>query len=229
MKNRKIEFEVWGDMALFSDPITKIGGEKTSYPIPTYEALVGITKAIYWKPSITWIIDEVRIMNPINLETRGTRPISMDGKNSLAYATYLEDVRYQVKAHYEFNKNRKEFKQDWSVGKHTGITRRSLAHGGRFTPLLGTSECYAYVKPCKFGEGVGYYDEQKEMHFGVMFHGFNYADVTGRDTFEARLWIPKMEKGVVQFIKPEECSMVRVIEEATQKDFSSEYGEMLDE
>ena len=34
-----IEFEVYGNYALFADPVTRVGGEKTSYHIPTYEAL----------------------------------------------------------------------------------------------------------------------------------------------------------------------------------------------
>ena len=37
-----IEFEVYGTYALFSDPVMRVGGEKTSYHIPTYEALKGI-------------------------------------------------------------------------------------------------------------------------------------------------------------------------------------------
>ena len=52
-----IEFEVYGSYALFSDPVLRVGGEKTSYHIPTYEALKGITESIYWKPSIIWYIE----------------------------------------------------------------------------------------------------------------------------------------------------------------------------
>jgi CRISPR-associated Cas5-like protein len=37
-----VEFLVYGDYALFSDPITRVGGEKSTYQIPTYEALKGI-------------------------------------------------------------------------------------------------------------------------------------------------------------------------------------------
>jgi len=33
-----VEFKVTGRYALFTDPLTKIGGEKFSYQIPTYEA-----------------------------------------------------------------------------------------------------------------------------------------------------------------------------------------------
>ena len=45
MKN-SIAFRLWGRSALFSDPVTKIGGEKCSYHIPTYEALRGVARSI---------------------------------------------------------------------------------------------------------------------------------------------------------------------------------------
>ena len=34
-----VEFQVTGDYGLFSDPIMRVGGEKCSYQVPTYEAL----------------------------------------------------------------------------------------------------------------------------------------------------------------------------------------------
>lgn len=51
MKN-SISFRLWGQYALFTDPVTKIGGEKCSYHLPTYEAVKGVLKSIYWKPSV---------------------------------------------------------------------------------------------------------------------------------------------------------------------------------
>ena len=56
-------YKVYGDYALFSDPITRVGGEKMSYPIPTYSALIGITKAIYFKPTLLYVIDSVKGLN----------------------------------------------------------------------------------------------------------------------------------------------------------------------
>ena len=64
-----IEFKTWGRYALFTDPLTKIGGEKCSYHIPTYEALKGIAKSIYWKPTIVWVIDQMRVMKRIRTQT----------------------------------------------------------------------------------------------------------------------------------------------------------------
>ena len=41
---------------------------------------------------------------------------------------------------------------------------------------LGCRECQAYVEPCIFNEGIGAYDDIGELSFGMMFHGFTYAD-----------------------------------------------------
>lgn len=74
-KRNEITFCVKAKYALFSDPLNRVSGEKFSYQIPTYEALKGVVKSIYFKPTISWYIDEVRIMNPIQFTTQGIRPI----------------------------------------------------------------------------------------------------------------------------------------------------------
>ena len=77
-----IEYCVSGRYALFSDPINRMGGEKLSYPVPTYQALKGITESCFWKPSIIWIIDSVRIISPIRTESKSIRPISYTAPRS---------------------------------------------------------------------------------------------------------------------------------------------------
>ena len=57
-RENAIEYKVYGKYALFTDPLTKTGGEKLSYQVPTYQALKGITESIYWKPTFTWGIAE---------------------------------------------------------------------------------------------------------------------------------------------------------------------------
>ena len=205
-----VEFEVTGDYGLFSDPIMRVGGEKASYQVPTYEALKGILMSVYWKPTLIWIIDEVRIMNRIQTEVKGVRPIKYyNDKNDLAYYTYLKNCRYQVRAHFEWNENRPELAEDRSENKHHQIAKRLIAKGGRRDIFLGTRECQGYVEPCVFGEGEGAYDDIPELSFGLMYHGITYADeayspeTQGKMT--ARFWRPVMKKGVIKFIRPEEC------------------------
>ena len=215
----QIEFEVSGAYALFTDPLMKLGGEKMTTQIPTYQALKGITESIYWKPSITWIIDEVRICNPIRMESKGVRPINLSGGNTLANYSYLRDVKYQVKAHFIFNEHRPELQEDFNEFKHHNIAKRCIKAGGRRDIFLGTRECQGYVEPCVFGSGEGFYDSIDEMHFGVMVHGLNYPDEIGKNMLETRLWQPVMKNGVVKFIHPDECTLIRPLHQSEPKSF----------
>lgn len=222
-----VEFQVSGDYALFSDPITRVGGEKFSYQIPTYEALKGILHSVYWKPTIIWIIDEVRIMNPIQTETKAIRPITYNGGNDLSYYTYLKDVCYQVRAHFIWNDNRPELEMDRNENKHHNIAKRMISRGGRRDIFLGTRECQGYVEPCEFGKGKGFYDEMPgELAFGFMYHGITYADEAllkedmGKMT--VRFWYPVMKNGYIHFLPPEKCKDKRHIHEMEIKEFTND-------
>lgn len=196
-----------------------MGGEKLSYQVPTYQALKGIVESIYWKPTLLMIVDEVRIMNPIRMESKGIRPIEYGGGNTLANYTYLKDVRYQVRTHFIFNPYRLDMSFDRNENKHHNILKRSLNVGGRRDIFLGTRECQGYVEPCVFGEGKGFYDKYGEIHLGTMVHGINYPDETGRHQMEVRLWSPVMKDGIIQFIRPDQCTQIRNITDMEPKHF----------
>lgn len=205
-----VEFSVTGDYALFSDPITRVGGEKCSYHIPTYEALKGILHSVYWKPTLIWYIDKVRIMNNIQTTTQNVRPIDYNSQgNELSIYTYLRDVHYQVKAHFDWNFNRPELLHDRNEHKHHNIAKRMITRGGRRDVFLGTRECQGYVEPCVFGEGASVYDNTTELAFGYMFHGFTYADEAERENeknkLSVRFFRPIMKNGVVSFPLPKDC------------------------
>ena len=205
----RIEFKVWARHALFTDPLTKIGGEKCSYHVPTYEALKGITKSIYWKPTLIWVIDEVRVMKRIRTQTKGTKPLEFSGGNSLAIYTFLADVEYQVRAHFEWNTHRADLQGDQVEGKHHTIAKRMLDRGGRQDIFLGTRDCQGYVEACEFGSGESEYDDAGQLAFGVMFHGFDYPDETGTGELHARFWRQTMVDGKISFDRPESSSMMR--------------------
>lgn len=203
MRNQ-IEYKVYANYALFSDPITRVGGEKCSIQTPTYQALKGITESIYWKPTIIWYIDEVRIMKPIRTESKNMRPINFSSPgNTLSIYTYLRDVEYHVRVHFEWNMNRPEMERDRNENKHFEIAKRMVERGGRRDIFLGTRECQGYVEPCGFSDGKSYYDEYGEISMGWKFHGFNYPDETGKNELGIRLWNTKMENGVIKFPRPE--------------------------
>jgi len=214
-----IEFMVWGRYALFTDPLTKVGGEKCSYHLPTYEALKGVAKSIYWKPTLVWVIDEVRVMKRIRTQTKGTKPLEFGGGNSLAIYTFLADVEYQVRAHFEWNEQRTALQQDRVDGKHHAIALRMLARGGRQDIFLGTRDCQGYVEPCAFGSGNGELDGAGELAFGLMFHGFDYPDECGGNELRARFWRPTMVDGVIRFPRPEHCASRKFVRTMSVKSF----------
>ena len=214
-----IEYRLWGRRALFTDPVTKVGGEKYTYPVPTYQALKGITESIYWKPTIVWHIDKVRIVRPIRNESVNVKLVRYGdaSKHDLSIFTYLRDVEYQVKAHFEWNLNREDLEKDRNEDKHYQQAIRALERGGRRDIFLGTRECQGYVEPCRFGDGEGIYDGTPSYPLGLMFHGFDYADETGRNELAARFWSPEMRRGVIEFVRPEECQIVKHVRDYKPK------------
>ncbi|MDE7400255.1 MAG: type I-C CRISPR-associated protein Cas5c [Oscillospiraceae bacterium] len=216
-----VEFSVTADYALFSDVLTRTGGEKFSYPIPTYESLKGMLHSIYWKPTFVWYVDAVRIVNPIRTIRKGVRPLNYGGGNDLAYCTYLCDVQYQVRAHFEWNENRPELTEDRNEHKHHNIAKRMIERGGRRDIYLGTRECQGYVEPCVFDEGKSCYEG--EIPYALMLHGFTYADEAvlqeDKGKMTVRFWQPVMKDGVIEFIRPEECTIKRCIREMEIKPF----------
>lgn len=230
MKNQ-ISFKVSGRYGLFTDPVTKLGGEKSSYPIPTYQALKGIVESIYWKPTIKYVVDEVRVINPIRMESKGIRPLvydNMKGSN-LAYYSYLSRPAYEVKVHFIFNEHRPDLKKDWNENKHFQILKRCIAKGGRRDIFLGSRECQGYVEPCVYGEEEGAYDQTPELSFGTMVHGLTYPDESGKNELEVRLWQPVMEYGRIKFIRPDECAIRRPVRKMELKPFSLESMQSADD
>lgn len=235
MKNTRfpniVEFQVSGDYGLFSDPIMRVGGEKCTYQIPTYEALKGILHSVYWKPTIIWRIDDVRVLNPIQTEVKGIRPIKYSGGNDLSYYTYLKNCRYQVRAHFEWNENRPELASDRNENKHHEIAKRMIQKGGRRDIFLGARECQGYVEPCIFGEGPGAYDDTPELAFGLMYHGITYADEAWSEETKGKMtanfWYPIMRQGVIHFQRPEECPLHKTLGEMKIKPFGEGQGNFI--
>jgi CRISPR-associated protein Cas5d len=205
---------------MFTDPLTRVGGEKCSYHLPTYEALKGICKSIYWKPTFIWYIDQVRLMRRIRTQTKGMKPLDFAaGGNTLAIYTYLigdarasipvdvtdgPGVEYQVRAHFEWNLHQAALEGDRIDGKHFAIAQRSLERGGRQDIFLGTRDCQGYVAPCVFGSGTGDYDGDGSLDYGLMFHSFDYPDETGSGRLATNFWRPRLVDGVLSFPRPDD-------------------------
>ena len=223
IRKNGIEFKVWGRYALFTDPLTRVGGEKCSYHVPTYEALKGIAKSIYWKPTFIWVVDDLRVIKRIRTQTKGTKPLEFSGGNTLAIYTFLIDVEYEVRAHFVWNQHRPALVADQNEAKHHLVAKRMLERGGRQDIFLGTRDCQGYVEPCQFGKGEGHYDGAGELGFGLAFHGFDYPDETGDNKLQTRFWRPTMVDGVVHFTPPEQCAARKLVREMYPKQFDLEH------
>lgn len=202
-----IELEIYGGSAMFTDPEQKAEGRLCSLPVPTYEAVKGILRSVYWKPTFIWVPDELRIMHKITTERYPVK-LHRGGKVILTEKQRLCNVRYQLRAHFVWNDNRPELACDRDENKHFHIALRSLSRGGRRSVFLGTSDCTGYVRPARFGSGRGFYDGC-DKDFGVMYHGITYpdenlADPHCMDVFQ-RSFRCVMTDGVIRFPPPEDC------------------------
>ena len=205
MKYRNsIRFEVSGRHALFTDPLTRSGGEKCSLPVPTYEALKGMISAVYWQPHINWVIDNVRIMEQIRTESRSvlTRRYFSNGYDMSVY-TYLKDVRYQVQAHFEPATDC--FTED-DEHKHYRMALRMLERGGRRNIFLGTADCPCDISACNTSDKTGFYDNISN-DMGIMFHSFTYSE----DEYPkyASYFRCHMNNGIIHFPQPHELELVQ--------------------
>src|SRR5574344_1480271 len=97
IEDYKIWFCVSGPFAQFTDPLFYNSSQKYTYPIPTYEAIRNIAKNIYWKPTIEWVIDKIRVVNQIKTETISQAPMKFLSSGRVpSTGTYLRDCRYYV-------------------------------------------------------------------------------------------------------------------------------------
>lgn len=202
----KFTFYAKGKLGLFTTPETKYSGEKTSYPVPTYEALKGLCRSVYWKPTLVWVVDRVRVLNEIKFGKQGVRELNFnDGGADIMHYNYLMDVHYQIEAHFEWNLQRPDLEKDRNMNKHVAIAKRAIASGGRLDTFLGSRECQCAVGPCTFGEEYGYYDHADYTPYEPsewVMHSFGYPNETGEKDFYFRRAQIVMNRGIIEFPAP---------------------------
>jgi CRISPR-associated protein Cas5d len=160
-----IKVRVKGDYALFTRPEMKV--ERVSYDVPTPSAVRGILESIYWKPAITWIIDKIHVLNPIQVTNIRRNEVSdkvststaksiMSGNEKPFYldvlssrqqraSLVLKDVDYIIEAHFEILPDKAG--KDDTPEKHYNMILRRLRKGQHYhQPCLGTREFPANVE-----------------------------------------------------------------------------------
>jgi CRISPR-associated protein Cas5d len=101
------ELRASGRFACFTNPA--FTGERFSYDVPTPVALRGLVDAILYRRGARWVIDQIRILAPIQrtnlprieLESFGALPIDASTRSIRRQTSLLVDVDYGLTCHVE--------------------------------------------------------------------------------------------------------------------------------
>jgi len=184
-----IKLKVWSDYACFTRPEMKV--ERVSYDVMTPSAARGILEAIYWKPQIRWVIDEIHVLKPILFTNlRRNEVASKIPKNNIMNAMrgdgsplglyveedrqqraamILRDVAYGIVAHFELVDDSEALQKHFEVFKRRAIRGQYFHH-----PYLGCREF-----PADFEWVDGDLPDSEisgEHNLGFMLHDLDYAN-----------------------------------------------------
>ena len=203
---KEVIIEVWGDLACFSMPVSKV--ERLSYPFPTPSAARGILSAIYMKPKeFYWQVNSIQVLRPIKYisfkrnevkcTVNGKEYVFADDERTQRQTVALQDVRYRISA---------------SIVKHPSFTgteeqlfeqaMRRIRNGKvYFQPSLGLREFVAY-----FDEYIPKPEEdmpiQESLDAGLMVYDiFDFTQeekkIQKKTNPRLSLFHAKMENGII--------------------------------
>lgn len=187
--------EVWGEYAAFNRPEMKV--ERVSYDVMTPSAARGVLEAIYWKPEMRWVVDEIHVLRPIRFTQirrneisdtipakgaqgvgtamkadRGSLGVDVAEKRQQRAGLVLQDVRYGIRAHVEVLDTGDARHPE---AKHLEMFKRRAAKGQFFHhPYLGCREFPAYFE--LVAEISEPHPEVGDRDLGWMLHDLVYSE-----------------------------------------------------
>jgi CRISPR-associated protein Cas5d len=196
-----------------------------SYPVPTPSASRGILEAIYWKPEITWVVDSIRVLNPIQYMGLRRNEVSRKANFSEAYAAHkagrplpsliveecrqqrhalvLRDVRYVIGAHFVVNPSHLpgHDEAENTPMKHIEMFTRRAQRGQHFTqPYFGCREFIAHYRLPQYPLSDRLPENQRDQDFGYMLHDLIFTqDPVTKVTSSAvsRVFYASMRDGLI--------------------------------
>jgi len=222
----KVKLIVGGEYALFSRPEMKV--ERVSYDVITPSAARGILEAIYWKPQIRWVIEQIHVLAPIRFTNirrneisatipykgktgaqsamkagKGTLGVFVEDVRQQRASLLLKDVRYGIQARIEIldARERDGTQLKNPLAKHLDTFRRRAESGGCFHhPYLGTREFPADFEWAETFPSCP--DELKgEKDLGFMLHDIAFDQNPASkevNAVEPRFFRATMKDGVIQ-------------------------------
>lgn len=225
MKGRKamslgVRVKVWGDYALFSRPEMKV--ERCSYDIITPSAARGILEAIYWHPGMSWKIDSIHVIKPIQFTSirRNEVKSKISANNVLSVyngakkelfisskeeivqraSLLLKDVEYVISAHFDLTDKANDSD---NPGKFKDIIMRRLRRGECYhTPYFGCREFPANFCLCE-EEVHGAYEVVDDKDLGFMLYDMDYSNP---EDIQPMFFRAVMRRGVVDL---KDCEVIR--------------------
>lgn len=205
-----VSLKVWGEYACFTRPEFK--SERVSYDVITPSAARGLLEAIYWKPAIAWVVDRIRVVNPIRFDSvrrnevgcklplgnvtkamkDGTSPVEIfvEQERQQRAALLLRDVCYVIEAHFQ-----PRTEDGRNTGKHREMFERRAAKGQCFhQAYLGCREFPASFEPLEGEPPAPDASLQGERDLGWMLHDLDYGKDGER---QARFFRARMKDGVI--------------------------------
>ena len=199
-----ITIEISGSYACFSRPELKV--ERVSYEVITPSAARGIVEAVFWKPAIRWVIDEISVCKPIVFETirrnevkkkaSTPHPIATNEERTQRASLILKNVCYLVTAHFEMTSQATEMD---NKGKFADMVKRRLRKGQFYhKPYLGVREFPAEVRLIERNEDAPQpINESRSL--GLMLYDVDYLkDEEGNvRAFCPTFFMGEMKNGVM--------------------------------
>lgn len=206
-----VGLEIWGKRAFFKKPGK--WGCVNSYDFISPMICRSIFESIYWHPSLSYVFDEIRILNPIKYEKT-----LVENKNAwtIEDAKYsvmaLCDVHYLILAHPRLNGKPA---QNMSIAKAIGIFRRKAIKG------YGTGIKIPYFGICAsdFQVNFRWVDPNKDLS---QFTGIHRSETPGIMIFDlhrvdgkpSRIWFyPEVKDGVISLknIRVEQDGVEKIV------------------
>ena len=193
-----IRLEVWGPYALFSRPELKT--ERVSYDAITPSAARGLLDAILWHPGMRWVIDSVRVLNPIRFANirRNEVKSKIDGKKVQSMmnggeqaslntrreimqraSMVLIDVRYVITAHFDMTE--KAAPGDTPDKFYAMACERMRAGRNFHTPCFGCREFPASYRLLEKDEPMPETEASRglDRDLGLMLYDLDYSNPRG--------------------------------------------------
>ena len=210
--------EIWGDRALFTRP--ELSVERVTYDVITPSAARGIIESIYWHPGLRYVIDRIRVINPIQFSSVRRNEVTdkasakgmytaILGNSELPHistkdkidqraSVILINVCYVVDFHFEITK---EASNDDNPGKFCDILKRRLQKGQCYSqPYLGCREFTANVCLVEGQQPKSFYEEEQIRDFGIMLYDMDYSNP---DDITPMFYRAVMQNGIINVSESE--------------------------